>query len=82
MISHYEQICACLGAGVRTACVDRSLLCEEKVRTIERQIAVNLVRRYLMITLDSVLAASIHEHLRTEDISLEEDSGFSIERST
>ena len=45
--------------------MDRSLLCEEQVRTIQRQVTVNFIGRNLMITLDTVLAASIHQHTGT-----------------
>ena len=54
--------------------MDRSFLGEEQIRTIQRQVTVNFVGRNLMITLDTVLAASIHQHTGTDDVGLEEDS--------
>lgn len=53
--------------------MNRSLLSKEQVRTIQRQVTVNFIGRNLVITLDAVLAASIHQHTGTDDICLEED---------
>ena len=47
---------------------------KKQIRTVKGQIAVNLVRRNLMIALDSILAAGIHQHLGSHDIGLEENS--------
>lgn len=47
---------------------------EEQVGTVERQIAVNLVGRYLMIALDAVLAAGVHQRRRAHDVGLKEDA--------
>ena len=54
--------------------MDWGLLGEEQVRTIQRQVTVNLIRRNLMVTLDAILTASIHQHTGTDDVSLEEDA--------
>ena len=54
--------------------MNRSLLSKEQVRTIQRQVTVNFIGRNLVITLDAVLAASIHQHTGTDDICLEEDA--------
>ena len=54
--------------------MDRSILGEEQVRTIQRQVTINLIGRNLMITLNTVLAASVHQHTGTDDIGLEEDA--------
>ena len=54
--------------------MNRSLLSKEQVRTIQRQVAINLIGRNLMITLDTVLAASIHQNTGTDDIGLEKDT--------
>ena len=54
--------------------MNRSLLSEEQVRTIQRQVTVNLIGRNLMITLNTVLAASIHQHRSADNIGLKEDA--------
>ena len=54
--------------------MDWSLLSEEQIRTIQRQVTVNLIGRNLMITLNAILTASIHQHTGTDDIGLEEDA--------
>ena len=74
VISQNQQICTGFGAAVRRAGVDRCLLGEEQVGTVQRQVAVNLVGRDLMITLDAVLAASVHQRCGTHNIRLEEDA--------
>ena len=40
--------------------MDRRFFGEEQIRTIQRQIAVDLVCGYLMEALDAVFAAGIH----------------------
>ena len=74
VVSQNQQVSGCFGAAIRRAGVDRSFLGEEQIRTIQRQVTVNFIGRNLMITLDTVLAASIHQHTGTDDISLEEDT--------
>ncbi len=48
------------------------LLREEKIRPVERQIAINLIRRDLVIAVDAVFAAGIQQHARADDIRLQE----------
>ena len=74
VVSQNQQVSGSLGAAVRRASVDRSLLGEEQVRTIQRQITINLIGRNLMVTLNTILTASIHQHAGADDIGLEEDA--------
>ena len=74
VVSQNQQVSGSLGATVRRAGVNRSFLGEEQIRTIQRQVTVNFIGRNLMITLDTVLAASIHQHTGTDNIGLEEDT--------
>ena len=60
VVSQNQQVSGSLGATVRRAGVDRSFLGEEQIRTIQRQVTVNFIGRNLMVTLNAVLAASIH----------------------
>ena len=53
--------------------MDRRFLGEEEVGPIQRQIAVDLIGRNLVITLGAVLAAGVHHHLRAQNIGLQED---------
>ena len=53
--------------------MNRGLLGEKQVRTVKRQVAVHLVGRNLMITLDAVLAAGIQKHLCAHDVGLKEN---------
>ena len=53
--------------------MDRCILMEEEVRSVKRQIAIDLIRAGLVIALYSVLTAGIHQHRCPDDISLEED---------
>ena len=73
MIRADEEVCRRLGRAVRARGVQRGLLREEEVRTVERQVAVDLVRGDLMVALNAVLAAGVHEYLRAEDVRLQED---------
>ena len=73
VISENKQVSASLGGAVRAARVDRSLLCEEEVRAVEWQIAVYFISGYLMITLDSVLSAGIHQNSSTDDVRVQEN---------
>ena len=74
VVSQNQQVSGSLGAAVRRASMDRSLLSEEQVRTIQRQVTINLIGGNLMVTLDAVLAACVHQHTGTDDVGLEEDA--------
>ena len=54
--------------------MNRSFLGEEQIRTIQRQVAVNLIGRNLMITLDAIFTTSVHQHTGADNICLEEDA--------
>ena len=54
--------------------MQRRLLGEKEVGAVERQIAVHLVRRHLVIAPDPVLAAGVHQNGRADDIGLQEDA--------
>ena len=72
MVSQYQKVGSCLGGAVRAAGVDRGFFCKEQVRTIQRQISVNFVCRYLMITLDPVFPAGVHKYGSSFDIGVQE----------
>ena len=42
--------------------MERCFLGKEQIWPVQRQITINLIRRHLMIALDAILAASIHQH--------------------
>ena len=54
--------------------MNRGFFGKEQVRTIQRKVTINLVGRNLMITLDTVLAAGIHQNRSTDDIGLKENA--------
>jgi len=54
--------------------MNRRSLGEEQIRTIQRQIAVDLIRRNLMVARDAIMATGIHQRLRTQNIGLEENA--------
>ena len=49
------------------------LLCEEQVRSVKRQVTVNLVSGNLMITFDAVFAACVHQHCGTDNVGVQEN---------
>ena len=53
--------------------MDRSFLCEKQIRSVKRQITVNLIGGNLMITLDSVFAACIHQNSSADNIGVQEN---------
>ena len=53
--------------------MDRGVLMEEEVRSVDRQISVHLIRGDLMVSLDAVLSAGIHQDRGTDDVGLQED---------
>ena len=56
--------------------MNRGLLGEEQIRSVQGQIAVNLIGGNLVITGDAVLAAGIHQHLSAQNVGLQEDLGI------
>ena len=73
MIGQNQEVSRSLGGTVRTGCVDRRCFRKEQIRPVQGQIAINFIRRYLMIPLNTVLAAGIHEHSRPHDIRFQEN---------
>ena len=53
--------------------MDRRLFRKEQIGTVERQVAVNLVGRNLMIALNAILTACVEQHLRAHHVGLQED---------
>ena len=53
--------------------MDRCFFCEEQVRSVQWQVAVNFVCGNLVVSLDAVFAASVHKHSCAFDICFEED---------
>ena len=74
MVSQNQQIGRSLRAAVRRAGMNRSLFGEEQVRAIQRKVTINLIRRNLMITLDAIFTASVHQYRSADNIGLEEDT--------
>lgn len=54
--------------------MQRGRLREEEIGPVEGQIAVDLVRGDLVIALDAIFAAGVHERRRAEDVCLQEDA--------
>ena len=73
MIGQDQEIGRRLGGTVRAGCMNRRRFCKEQIRTVQGQIPIDFIRRYLMIPLDAVLAASIHEDRRPHDIRFQEN---------
>ena len=74
VICEHQKIRPRLGGGIGAGRMQRRLLRKEEVGSVERQIAVHLVRRDLMIAPDAVLAAGIHQNGRADDVGLKEDT--------
>ncbi len=53
---------------------DWSLFGEEQVRTIQRQVAINLIGRNHDDKLDAYLRQSVHQNTGANDVGLEEDA--------
>lgn len=66
VISQNQQVSGRLGTAVRRTGVNRSLLSKEQVRTIQRQVAINLIGRNLMITLDTKLVTITQQVLKAK----------------
>ena len=73
VVSHDEQVSAGLRSRIRARRLEVRLFRKEQVRTVKRQVAVDFIRRNLMIAVDAVLAAGIKQHARTDDIRLQEN---------
>lgn len=73
MVGHDEQVSTGLRSRIRARRLEVRLLREEEVRTVERQVTVDLVRRDLMVAVDAVLAAGVEQHARADDVRLQED---------
>src|SRR5699024_8711758 len=54
--------------------MQRGRLREEEIGPAEGQIAVDLVRGDLVIALDAIFAAGVHERRRAENVGLQEDA--------
>jgi hypothetical protein len=53
--------------------MDRSIFMEEEIWSIKWKIAINFISGNLVISLDAVFPARIHENARADDICLKED---------
>ena len=73
VIRPHKKIRTCLRAAVRRARMERRLLREKEIWAIQRQIPIHLIRRHLMIPLNAILPARIHQDRRADDIRLEEN---------
>ena len=73
VVSHDEQVSTGLRRRIRARRLEVRLLREEQIRAVERQVAVDLIRRYLMVAVDAVLAAGVEQHARADDIRLQKN---------
>lgn len=73
VIRHDQEVRTGFRSRIRARRLEVRLLREEQVRTVERQIAVDLIRRDLMVAVDAVLAAGVEQHARADDVRLQED---------
>jgi hypothetical protein len=76
VVSQNEQIGAGLTGRIRTGSVQRGSLGKEQVRTIQRQIAIYLVSRYLMVSLYTVGAGCVQQHSGTQYVGAYKDTGI------
>lgn len=73
MVSHDKQVRTGLRSRIRARRLEVRLLREEQVRAVERQVAVDLIRRDLMVAIDAILAAGVEQDARADDVRLQED---------
>ena len=73
MIRHDQEVRTGFRSRIRARRLEVRLLREEQVRTVERQVAVDLIRRDLMVAVDAIPAAGVEQHARADDIRLQED---------
>ena len=73
VVGHDEEVGRSLRSAVGARRVERGLLGKEKVRSVERQIAVDFVGRNLMVARDAVLAAGVEQDARADDVCLEKN---------
>ena len=74
VVGQDQKVRCRLGRTVGAAGMDRRLLSEKQVRTVQRQVTVDLVRGDLMIAGDTVLPAGIHQSRRAHDVGLQENA--------
>jgi len=73
MVGHDEQVSTGFRSRIRARRLEVRLLREKEVRAVKRQVAVDLIRRDLMVAVNAVLAAGVEQHARADDIRLQED---------
>ena len=73
VVGHDEQVSAGLRSRIRARRLEVRLLREEEIRAVERQVAVDLVRRDLVVAVDAVLAAGVEQYARADDVRLQEN---------
>ena len=73
VIRHDQEVRTGFRSRIRARRLEVRLLREEQIRVVERQIAVDFIRRDLMVAVDAVLAAGVEQHARADDIRLQED---------
>src|SRR5699024_1425658 len=71
VVSQHQQVGSGLGRAVGAAGMDGSLLREEQIRAVQRQVAVHLIGGNLVISLDAVFAAGVHQHGSTLDVGVQ-----------
>ena len=73
VISRYKQISRRLARRVGRGGVNRRFLCKKQVGPVERKVAVNLIRRYLVVAAGSKPIASIEKHLCAQNVCFQKD---------
>ena len=73
MIGQDQEIRRSFRGTIRAGRMNRRRFRKEQIGPIQGQIPINFIRRYLMIPLDTVLAAGIHEDSRSHDIRFQEN---------
>ena len=73
VISHDKEVGRGLRGAVGARRVERGLFGEEEVGAVKRQVAIDFVRRNLMVARDAVFAAGVEQDARADDVRLKED---------
>lgn len=73
VVSTYQEVSSRLGTAVRGRRMEWRLFREEQVRPVQGQVAVDFVCGDLVVTLDTILPASIREDRGADDIGLQEN---------
>ena len=73
VIRVYQQIRGCLRAAVGAGGMKRRILRKEEIRPVNWQISVHLVRAYLVIPLNAIFPAGVHQNRCSDNVGLQEN---------